>query len=317
MNNFEFQNTLISAIYEASPEGILVVDKQDNIVSHNQKFIDIWRIPNELLNGEAPSIAVGLSDVPILSTVLKRVKHPEYFVARVNELYKNPNLIDYCEIELLDGRTVERHSTVLYSKNGELLGRVWFFRDITLQKETEANLRALTFQDPLTGVANRRYFFEVANQEFNRTKRYPTPLSIALLDIDHFKQINDKYGHGVGDEVLKTVSHCIQSLLRQVDVFARISGADVFARIGGEEFAVLLPNTDINQAIHLAERLRQRIAEKKFFHEMEQFGCTLSIGIAMIRNTDTCAEDCMERADKAMYSAKQNGRNRVEIETLP
>ena len=112
MNNFEFHSPLINAIYEASPEGILVVDKNDNIVSHNQKFIEIWRIPNELLTGEEPNTAVGLKDAPILSTVLKSVKHSEYFVARVKELNKNPNLIDYCEIELLDGRTVERHSTV-------------------------------------------------------------------------------------------------------------------------------------------------------------------------------------------------------------
>lgn len=314
MNNFEFHSPLINAIYEASPEGILVVDKNDNIVSHNQKFIEIWRIPDELLTGEEPNTAVGLKDAPIISTVLKSVKYSEYFVARVKELNKNPNLVDYCEIELLDGRTVERHSTVLYGKDGDLLGRVWFFRDITVQKETEAKLRELTFQDSLTGVANRRYFIERASQEFNRTKRYSSPLSIALLDIDHFKRINDNYGHAVGDEVLKSVSRCIQSLLRQVDVFARVSGADVFARIGGEEFAVLLPNTDLNQAVHLAERLRKTVADNKIPHKTGSLGCTLSIGIAMLRVTDTCVEDCMVRADKAMYCAKQNGRNRVEIE---
>jgi diguanylate cyclase (GGDEF)-like protein len=305
VGDYELQTSLIKAINEASPEGILVVDDNGIIVSHNQRFVEIWRIPKERLRGREPDSAIGADDNPILFTVLERVKDKEAFLARVRELYDNPNLSDHCEIDLLDGRTVERHSTVLRGDDGKNLGRVWFFRDITLQKQNEAMLRDLAHHDPLTGVANRRYFFERANQEFSRTKRRPTPLSIIELDIDHFKQINDKYGHAAGDEVLRTLSKTCQSLLRK---------ADVFARIGGEEFATLLPDTNLDGAACLAERLRKAVVSSKLTFSSSEFRCTISAGVASLRTTDNNIEECLLRADKSMYCAKRNGRDRVEIE---
>ncbi len=315
MYNFEFHNSLIKAIYEASPQGILVVDNKGIILFHNSKFVDIWRIPNELLTGLEVNTAIGINDTPILSASLKLVKHPEAFLDRVKELYENPELTDHCEITLVDNRTLERRSIVLYGKDSVLLGRAWFFLDITPQKEIEKKLKELTLQDPLTGVANRRYFFERAEQEIMRSQRYLNPLSIALLDIDHFKQINDNYGHARGDEILKAVTDCIQSLIRHVDVFARVGGTDVFARIGGEEFALLLPNTNLEQAMQLAERIRRKIEAIQLPIKTGHISCTISIGIAMFRPTDTGVEECMIRADKAMYSAKRHGRNRTEVET--
>lgn len=305
VGDHELQNSLIKAINEASPEGILVVDGNGTIISHNQRFVEIWRIPSDRLLGLDPGTAIGADDKPILSTVLERVKDAPAFLARVRELYDNPQLNDHCEIALLDGRTVERHSTKLCSDHGQYLGRVWFFRDITSQKQTEAALKELARHDPLTGAANRRYFFERANQEFTRTRRLSTPLSIAELDIDFFKQINDLNGHAVGDEVLKSLCNRSQRLLREVDIFARI---------GGEEFATLLPDTNLDGAAYLAERLRREIAGNKLSLSSGGVGCTISIGVATLRSTDNCIEDCLLRADKAMYRAKQNGRNRVEIE---
>ena len=303
--DYELQTSLIRAINEASPDGILVVDEKGVIISHNHRFVDVWRIPRGHLRGREQGTAIGADDTPILSTVIKRVKDPQAFLARVRELYDNPHLTDHCEIELFDGRTLERHSTVLRSEDDRYLGRVWFFRDITSQKQTEAMLKELTHLDPLTGIANRRYFFERSSQEFARTKRHSTPLSIVEFDIDLFKQINDSYGHAVGDEVLKSLCNRSQRLLRVVDVFARI---------GGEEFAVLLPDTNSEGAADQAERLRQEIAGHKFPLIGCEVHCTISIGVATLRSTDTCVEDCLLRADSAMYRAKENGRNRVEIE---
>lgn len=305
VDDFELQRSLIKAINEASPEGILVVDENGIIISHNHQFVEIWRIPSDRLRGREPDTAIGADDDPILSTVLERVTDTETFLARVRELYDNPNLNDHCEIGLKDGRTLERHSTALFNDDGLYLGRVWFFRDITSQKQTEATLRDLAHHDSLTGVANRRYFFERANQEFSRTRRQPTPLSIAELDVDYFKQINDRYGHAVGDEVLKSLCAISQRLLRETDIFARI---------GGEEFAMLLPDTNLDGAMRLAERLRRAIADNKISLSSGEFSCTVSIGVAMLNSSDTCIEDCLMRADSAMYRAKQNGRNRVEIE---
>jgi diguanylate cyclase (GGDEF)-like protein len=185
------------------------------------------------------------------------------------------------------------------------LGRVWFFRDISTQKQTESTLRDLAHQDSLTGISNRRYFFERANQEIARTKRSLTPMSVAELDIDFFKQINDQNGHAVGDEVLKSLCNATQRLLRETDLFARL---------GGEEFAVLLPDTNLEGARHLAERLRQAIADSKLSLSNGELNCTVSIGVTMLNSTDTCIEDCLLRADSALYRAKHNGRNRVEVE---
>lgn len=305
VGSYELQRSLVNAVIQASPEGILVVDEHGTVVSHNHQFVEIWRVPNQRLRGAEPDTGIGASDDPLLANALERVKDGQAFLARVKLLYDNPHLKDHCEIELKDGRTLERHSTVLYNDDGEYLGRVWFFRDISPQKQTESTLRDLAHHDSLTGVSNRRYFFERANQEFARPKRSSTPLSIAELDIDYFKQINDQNGHAVGDEVLKSLCNASQNLLRETDIFARI---------GGEEFAVLLSDTNLDGARCLAERLRQAIANSKLSLSSGELTCTVSIGVAMLKSTDTCVEDCLLRADSAMYRAKQNGRNRVEIE---
>ena len=301
----EFQSSLVRAINEASPDGILVVSDKGIIVSHNHRFVEIWRIPSDRLRGLEPGTAIGADENPILLTIVERAKDPQAFLARVRELYDNPQMNDRCEIELKDGRTLERHSTGLRGDDGQYLGRVWFFHDVTSQKQTEAALRDLARHDPLTGIANRRYFFERAKQEFARTKRYRTPLSIAEMDIDHFKQINDRYGHAAGDEVLKSFCSASQRLIRETDLFARI---------GGEEFAVLLPDTGLDGATRLAERLRRAVADSKLSLSAGEISYTISIGVATLRSADTGAEDCLRRADSAMYRAKQNGRNRVEIE---
>ena len=304
--DYERQRSLVNAIIEASPEGILVVDEHGIIVSHNQQFVEIWRIPAYKLRGHNGDTAVGADDNPILAHNAGCVKDKQSFLARIRELYDNPQLDDHCEIELKDGRMLERHSTVLRNGEGQYLGRVWFFRDITLQKQTEAKLKELATRDPLTGVANRRYFFERANQEFSRSRRLSLPLSVAELDVDYFKQINDRYGHAVGDEVLKSLCIISQRLLREIDIFARI---------GGEEFAVLLPDTNLEGALFLAQRIQRTIAEGKLALKSDDFKYSISIGVATLRPEDNSIDDCMLRADSAMYKAKQNGRNRVESES--
>jgi diguanylate cyclase (GGDEF)-like protein len=302
-SNPEFQGLLAKAIYETSPEGILVVDAAGMVVSHNHQYVEVWQLEQAQLHGPGLESAIGADDAPLLAAVLERVKDPTTFLARVRELYDNPQLDDHCEIELKDDRTLERHSTVLRNNTGEYLGRVWFFRDITAQKQSEAALIQLARHDPLTGTANRRYFFEFAQQEFARARRYQTPLSIASIDVDHFKQTNDQYGHAAGDEVLKSL--CSQSLrlLRETEFFARI---------GGEEFAILMPNTTMNGAFQLADRLRRITADSKLLFQEQEIGLNVSIGVTQFKPSDKSIEDGLRRADHALYRAKENGRNRVE-----
>jgi diguanylate cyclase (GGDEF)-like protein/PAS domain S-box-containing protein len=165
----------------------------------------------------------------------------------------------------------------------------------------EVQLLAIT--DSLTGLFNRRHFFSLAEKEFERSLRYHRPLALLMLDLDEFKQVNDRYGHLIGDQVLQTTSAIIQQSLRKVD----ISG-----RYGGEEFVILMPETDQEKALQAAERLRQTIAEFPILLSDENISVTTSIGVACCDSQDDLRlEILLNRADEALYQAKHMGRNRV------
>jgi diguanylate cyclase (GGDEF)-like protein/PAS domain S-box-containing protein len=162
-------------------------------------------------------------------------------------------------------------------------------------------LTALAITDPLTGVANRREFFTRGEIELKRAARYETRFTVIMLDLDHLKRINDTFGHGTGDQVLKEIARVCKSCVREIDVVARF---------GGDEFIILLPETAAEQAIFITERLRQRVADLIFETQHEQIGITASIGIAEYKRTDTI-QTLIERADRGLYQAKETGRNRI------
>jgi diguanylate cyclase len=159
--------------------------------------------------------------------------------------------------------------------------------------------RAKLMYDALTGVYSRMAYDERIMQELSRWSRYQTPFSYVILDIDHFKRINDSFGHNAGDKALKIVAQMMQSYVRQ---------SDYVFRIGGEEFVLLLTSTDVNAAATMVEKLRQGIADSSFHFKGEPVRLTLSAGITETRSGDDI-ESIYERADKAMYKAKNSGRN--------
>lgn len=301
--DLEFEKSLLCAINEASLDGILVVDDKDVVVSHNHRFLEVWRIPqNYLKKRVGGNSAVGAPDQPILAFVVQRVKDPQTFLMRVKELYNDPTLDDHCEIELKDGRTVERHSTVLRGFHGKYLGRVWFFRDVTERKRTDAVLRDLAEHDPLTGVPNRRYFLLRFSQEFARTRRYGDSLSLVMIDIDHFKLINDKYGHAAGDEVLKTTCLTCRHQLREVDLLGRF---------GGEEFTVSSTPILEEPTRSLSGCMRQ-LPRKLSWRRAKKLHALLALARRLWKLLTQPIETMFQRADNAMYRAKEHGRNRVE-----
>lgn len=156
--------------------------------------------------------------------------------------------------------------------------------------------------DPLTGVLNRRRFIELMEHEFARSRRYETPLSLLMLDLDYFKQINDTYGHQMGDKILVTFSNTVTKNLRSIDFFARF---------GGEEFVVLLPQTGMEAAKQLAERICKVISQLQIPTEQGKISFSTSIGVTAIQETDTNPEEMIFRADRSLYTAKTNGRNQV------
>jgi len=164
-----------------------------------------------------------------------------------------------------------------------------------------AEIEKLAVTDGLTGLFNHRHFQERLSQEFSRLERFSEPMSILILDIDFFKDINDTYGHPVGDSVLKAVADVIRKTIRNIDIPARY---------GGEEFAVILLNTGARGALNMAERLRKTVMNKRFSAEDQTFKVTVSIGISTYPKDGKSKEELIEKADRALYQAKNSGRNR-------
>lgn len=175
-------------------------------------------------------------------------------------------------------------------------------RDITDRRDASEQLRVTQYCDHLTGIANRRTFFEAAEFEITRWRRQPRPLSLLMLDADHFKAINDQHGHPAGDLVLRDLAAALTASFREVDVVARV---------GGEEFAVLLPSTDVEGALAVANRLLAAIAERSVDAGGVRIRYSVSGGVAAMENSVSGLDALMKRADGALYAAKKAGRNRV------
>jgi diguanylate cyclase (GGDEF)-like protein len=192
---------------------------------------------------------------------------------------------------------------------GELIARITVQLSIKeLQddlRQTNKLLMELSITDYLTHLYNRRYMMDSLGMEFLRTIRKNGELCLVLMDIDHFKSVNDTYGHQQGDMVLAAVAEAVQVELRRYDLAARY---------GGEEFAMVLPETSLHDGLAVAERLRQAVAEMVFPAPLQNLTVTISQGIAALPSTDIDSVDVLIRAaDEALYRAKQNGRNRVEM----
>lgn len=167
-----------------------------------------------------------------------------------------------------------------------------------------AEVQKLAITDALTGLYNRRGLFELGQREVERARRYKRPLVAIMLDIDHFKYINDYYGHPVGDLVLQTVAKRCSDNLRRIDILGRL---------GGDEFTILLPETDMYTASHVANRVRQTISDKPFTTGDGTINVSASLGVARATSATPDLEVLIGRADAALYVAKREGRNRVEF----
>ncbi|BBO78028.1 hypothetical protein DSCW_54450 [Desulfosarcina widdelii] len=168
--------------------------------------------------------------------------------------------------------------------------------------EKNRELHRLSITDSLTGIFNRKHVMDLFDMEFIRTQRYGTPFSVLIADLDHFKSVNDTYGHLAGDSVLRSIAKAMVESVR---------ACDHVGRYGGEEFVVVLPNTAIDGAMDMAERIRQTIRRVKFNNDGEEFSMTLSVGVAVCHDDDNSVEAILKRADDALYRAKANGRDQV------
>lgn len=276
-------------------DGVVLLDADLNVRFMNQAARKLLQVPDHPAGAYPPfSLVVGsirktgLVDVP--------PDKIEDFIASRLALIRAGDPTPY-DLPIRDGRRIRVHTTVL--PDG---GRMLTYCDVTDLVCHADELQKLATTDALTGLVNRRHFLALADTEWSRFQRYQRPLSLLMVDIDHFKTVNDRFGHGAGDEALTLIAESCRELKR---------ATDIVGRIGGEEFALLLPETDIAQAMIVAERIRAAVLARPFVMEKFAVPLTVSIGVAAATLSMSGIDALMKAADRALHDAKAQGRNRV------
>jgi diguanylate cyclase (GGDEF)-like protein/PAS domain S-box-containing protein len=283
----------MNQIFNATSDGICVINKDFRISKFNQILKDMLaHMGLVVVKGNCRDVFAHElcgTDRCLMDRILKE---------------DHERIEEEIEVVLADGgkRTLIVTAQPLLDLMADVVGIVESYKDITDRKEIEEELRRLATTDPLTGAFNRRQFMQRAQEEIDRGKRYGTPLTLLMLDIDHFKAVNDTFGHDAGDDVLKSlVTECLV-LLR---------GSDIFCRLGGEEFAAILTHTAPEQGVLAAERLRKALKALTLDTANGPVRFTVSIGVASLLQADLSLQQIMKNADDALYEAKKQGRDRV------
>jgi len=277
----------------------------DEVSDHDAYLVVIYgdelgkRIP--LGDGEVEAGRSSECQIPIDQESVSR-RHARFWwtgscyrvkdLGSTNGTFVNDLLVS--EQDLTDGDLVKVGRTILKFMAGSNIEASYH----------EEIYKMMTF-DGLTQVYNKRYFHETLEREISRSRRYTRELGLVLLDIDHFKQINDTYGHLAGDTILKELASVVRWKLRR---------EDVFARVGGEEFAILTPEVGLKGAREVAEKVRLVIEATPFRFEKHVIKATVSLGVAVWRGGDDAADALYQRADTGLYAAKEGGRNRLVVQ---
>lgn len=299
------QGNIAELLLEAIPltsDGVALFDAQDRIIFSNTAWNELFAVPAQH--------SAGLTFSQLIEYGQQRrggiAIQPNALQLWLEQMHKQRRSEPFRRFEskLWDGRWI-MISEQLFN-DGHML---CYCTDITKHKRLEQQLKTTTQQlqllaskDDLTGLDNRRHFRLQASQEISRCHRHNTNAALLMLDIDHFKQVNDRFGHAAGDLVLSEFGKALKEFLRSYD----LSG-----RMGGEEFAVLLPKTSMAHARLTAERLRQMSEALRVEYQGEVITVTVSIGVSTLEQHGTSLDDLYFVADKYLYLAKETGRNQV------
>ncbi|MBP1155868.1 MULTISPECIES: histidine kinase N-terminal 7TM domain-containing protein [unclassified Paenibacillus] len=274
-------------VFESMRDGVIVLDDLDRIVDFNPASVEVFPALTPKVIGK--HVQLGLKEFPDLWGQVS--SGADEFDIRL-------------EIELTRMYFQVRISPILKG-TGEHIGRIMVLNNITERVQLLEHLRTLATFDGLTQIYNRAHLMEECRKELDNVKRQTGPISVIMMDIDHFKSINDHYGHEVGDIVIQQIVHTCNEQLQQ---------GDIFGRYGGEEFVICLPFTDPQRALEWAEQVRIAVAAQRIQLVEGEVATTASFGVAG-RNVSTADLDMallLREADKALYIAKERGRNRVE-----
>jgi diguanylate cyclase (GGDEF)-like protein len=286
--------TSLRAALNQSEVGVVLLDSEMRAQFINNAFRRAWRLPGEVA-ARKPAF-IGLM-----------------YHGRNAKTYTVPaNQIDFIAEQTALVRAGDERPVDIRLANGDVLrsrckvlddgGRMVTYGNVSDLVRTADEMGELAMKDTLTGIYNRRHFMARLDSEWKRFRRYERPLSVLIVDIDHFKSINDRFGHDVGDQVIVAVARLCETQTRD---------SDVAARIGGEEFAVILPETNLDDARAAAERLRAAVAAEPFATRIGPLNVTVSLGAALAEANVAGVAELMKRADEALYAAKHAGRDCV------
>ncbi len=294
----QFKTALLEAETETTLDAILAVDEKDHIVLVNKQFMLCFGMPEELVSRR--------DDALVRAYVTNSVEDPEGFRKRVEQLYRNRTEKSRDELRLKDGTILDRYSAPLVDSQNRYRGRIWYFRDITDRRSAEAKIEFLAHHDALTGLPNRVHLQDRLDNALANARRRNEKVALLFLDLDHFKIINDTFGHSIGDLVLKEVAERLRGCSRE---------QDTLARVGGEEFVTLLNNIkDVADAVVAAERIAGAL-KPSFDIQGQSLTIGCSMGISMFPDHGADGAVLMKNADAAMYSAKASGRGNVRFFT--
>lgn len=284
-------DTLLERLFEAAPVPLLISSvSEGHLLRLNQAALDLLRWQENPSAGvTTPDLYVDVNDRKRLIALVREQGTASGFETRLR-------LPDGREMDVLIGA-----SLISYAGEECLMAGI---TDITEHKRMADELRRMAVTDQLTLLPNRHFFFAQAHKEVERARRYGRPLGVLMLDLDHFKAVNDTHGHEAGDVVLRAFADRCRGLLRD---------ADTMARFGGEEFVVLLPETNLAGTAILAERLRQGVAAEPIRHRQASIRLTISVGATLVAAEEESIDAAIARADRALLRAKAAGRNRVVV----
>jgi diguanylate cyclase (GGDEF)-like protein/PAS domain S-box-containing protein len=285
----------LSRAVEQSPNSIIITDTEGRIEYVNPAFTRLTGYESEEVLGKNPRIQKsGHTPEEVYSKLWNTITSGAIWRGEFVNQKKNGDL--YWELAVI---------APIRDEGGETTHYVAIKEDITKRKHAEAELQRYASTDSLTGIYNRRYLFQLAERAFGQAKRYRRDLSVLMVDIDHFKQVNDQFGHAVGDKVLQVIAFYLIKHMR---------ATDILGRYGGEEFLIIMPETGTQQARLVADRLLEHFHANPIQTKSGRISVTISIGITTLsQNSISTFYRMIDQADQALYHAKRNGRNRIAV----